>query len=225
MSATRGVLYMKWGTQADAMLQRSAASLRSFHPELPVHVAELPAGATLLDKARMLDASPFEETLFLDIDTVVLDRLDYGFDKAAKHSMACCICECPWARRYTGLSGDMIEYNTGVLFFTRKARPLFERWKQYARVLDSSIVFKMGEGQMGRMALNDQGSFALAMEESETPPFILPMNWNFRPQWHYSFFGPIKIWHDYSEVPGPVVTWNENQRGEQKVIDFTRLWS
>ena len=32
-------------------------------------------------------------------------------------------------------------------------------------------------------------------------PFVLPLNWNFRPIWHRSFFGPIKIWHDYSDPP------------------------
>ena len=105
MSATRGVLYMKWGTKVEATFQRSLASLRKFHPDLPVQIAEMPSHATLLEKARILDVSPFDETLFLDADTIVMDRLDFGFEKAAKFNLACCICECPWARRYGGLSG------------------------------------------------------------------------------------------------------------------------
>jgi hypothetical protein len=32
-------------------------------------------------------------------------------------------------------------------------------------------------------------------------PFVLPLNWNFRPRYHRAFFGPLKIWHDYADVP------------------------
>ncbi len=84
MSVTRGVVYMKWGSIPDTFIQRSRESLRAFHPELPVHVVQLPPHASLLDKSRMLDLSPYDETLFLDIDTIVMDRLDFGFEKAAK---------------------------------------------------------------------------------------------------------------------------------------------
>src|SRR4029079_12054427 len=117
--AKRGILYVKWGPN-NSVLERSLRSVRAIHPELPVHVQELtgPPTPTLLDKARMMEWTPFEETVFLDVDTVVLDRLDFGFAMAAKHGLACCICECPWARRYGGISGDLVEYNTGVLFFT-----------------------------------------------------------------------------------------------------------
>jgi hypothetical protein len=186
-------------------------------------VIELPESANLLNKAEMFHLSPFEETLFLDLDTVVLDRLDFGFAKAAQFGIACCICECPWARRYSGLSGEMIEYNTGVLFFNRWMSKLFEAWKANVNKLDSSILFKGPNGQMNKMPFNDQGGFAQAIEELAISPYILPLNWNFRPIWQKSFFGPIKIWHDYANVPNGIQEWNTRQRGEQKVIDFTRL--
>ena len=63
--AKRGILYLHWGDDY-AALNRSLNSLTAQHPELPVHVARLPASATLLDKAKMFDLSPFEETCFLD---------------------------------------------------------------------------------------------------------------------------------------------------------------
>ncbi len=224
MCATRGILYMKWGAEVEPAFQRSLESVRRHHPELPVQVAQMPENATLLDKAGMLQISPFEQTLFLDVDTVVLDRLDFGFEKAAKFGLACCICECPWARRYTGLSGDMIEYNTGVLFFTRQARPVFDLWQQHAGTLDSSILFKLQNTQeIGRMPFNDQGGFALAIEQSGFNPYILPLNWNLRPLWQKIICGPVKIWHDYSAVPEGVLKWNERQGGNQKVIEFIRL--
>jgi hypothetical protein len=223
MPSDRGILYMKWGTGHDQVLQRSLASVKAYHPELPVQVVELPASANLLNKAEMFERSPFEETLFLDVDTVVLDRLDFGFEKAARFGIACCICECPWARRYGGLRGDMIEYNTGVLFFNRAMTRLFETWKTNNARVDSSILFKGPNGQLVRMPLNDQAGFAKAIDDLEICPYVLPLNWNFRPLWQRSFFGPIKIWHDYGELPNGIHEWNARQRGEQKVIEYTRL--
>jgi hypothetical protein len=74
----------------------------------------------------------FEETLYLDIDTVVLNRLDFGFEMARKQNLACCICECPWARRYASIQGTSWN-TTPAFFFTKKATPLFDRWITLAR--------------------------------------------------------------------------------------------
>jgi len=210
MGEKRGVLYLKWGTKADKVIDRSVASIKKFHPELPVHIQALPDTSNFLDKAAMMDYSPFEETLYLDTDTVVLDRLDFGFEKAARHSLACAICECPLARRYGGMKGDTVEYNTGVLSFTKAARPVFDAWNRLVRTIDSSIEFRQGT-QIFRAPLNDQAGFAAALEETGTSPFVLPLNWNYRPRWQKSFWGPIKIWHEYSDVPPILVQWNTEQ--------------
>src|SRR3954470_2489079 len=84
----RGVLYVKWGPN-DAVLERSINSVRAIHPELPIPVHQLMGNPTLLDKAGMFDITPFEETLFLDVDTVILDKLDFGFEMATRHGLAC----------------------------------------------------------------------------------------------------------------------------------------
>jgi hypothetical protein len=166
----------------------------------------------------MFDIAPFEETLYLDIDTTVLGRLDFAFDKAIKHDVACSICECPWARRYVGVSGDIIEYNTGVLFFTKKAKPLFDAWAECAtkftalqHIVDNNVIV---------VPLNDQGGFAVAADTLGFSPFTLPLNWNFRPEWQYSFFGPIKIWHDYGDVPEAVQRVNEYYEGTDSIVQF-----
>lgn len=148
----------------------------------------------------MLQHTPFRETLFLDADTVVLDRLDYGFQQAQKFGLACCICESPWARRHPILDGDLIEYNTGVIFFNKRAKAVFDAWSNLARVVDSSLVL-LQNGAVAKMPHSDQCSFAMALDQTGFSPFMLPLNWNFRPLWHLAFFGPIKIWHDYCDVP------------------------
>ena len=203
----RGALYLVWGDAADAPLRRSLASLARFHPELPVEIVRLEPRSSqpLFAKAALGELSPFGETLFLDADTVVLGRLDYGFAKAARHGLACCLSPFAWARRHAGVEGDAVEYNTGVLFFTEKAGPLFARWHELAA--------SCGEGAApaAKKTENDQGPFARATEETGFCPFVLPPNWNFRPQWQDAFFGPIKIWHDYADPP-------------QRLLEINRLY-
>jgi len=216
----RGVIYVYWGEQAEKELGRSLESLKRFHPELPYKCFQLPKNSTLLDKAKMLNMSPFDTTLFLDTDTVVLDKLGFGFEKALQHGLACCINECPWARRYADIGGDQIEYNTGVMFFTRRAAPVFEKWAENATSMDSSIVF-MRDGKKLIMPKNDQAGFSQAIADTGFNPFVLPFNWNFRPAWHRTFFGPIKVWHDRGEVPIQLKFWNEEQSLESTIIKYS----
>ena len=187
-----------------------------------MEVKELGDGASLLDKAAMFEMTPFAETLFLDMDTVVLGNLDFGFEKARRFGLALCICECPWGRRYGGLEGDIIEYNTGVMFFTEQAAPVFEAWKRLAPEIDSSIVFKAG-GELKRMPLNDQAGFAQAIEETGYLPHVLPQNWNFRPRWQKSWYGPLKIWHDYEPPPPPLLEHNAAQAAPDSIVVVSSL--
>lgn len=220
---TRGVLYMVWpgDDRTERMLERSIESLQKVHPELPYHVERLPEGSTLLDKATMRDVSPFHTTLFLDADTVVLDRLDFGFDRAEQFGMACTICECPYARRFTALAdrGDLVEYNTGVIFFQHWNKEPFEVWKVLAGSMDSRLPFKV-RGEAKVMPRNDQCSFAFALQQTHRCPFVLPMNWNFRPIWHRSFFGPVKIWHDYSDPPANFLQINGEELKAGSMVGF-----
>jgi hypothetical protein len=224
----RGALYMVWGHEIEAVLQRSLASLKAVHPELPVEIVRLPGGSDdpqhLLEKARMAQRTPFAETLFLDADTVVLDRLDFGSEKARQFGLACCLCESPWARRYRGLAsrGDIVEYNTGALFFTERARPVFDLWPTLAAQIDSASLFAK-DGKPVVMPANDQASFAVAVEQAGCSPFALPLNWNFRAEFQKSFFGPIKIWHSYWNVPESITRMNEYYCNPEAVIQYGRL--
>lgn len=229
---TRGALYIVWpdaqnprGPRAtEEALERSLDSLARWHPELEIDIIRMGDDANLLSKAEMMDLSKFDATVFLDADTVVLGRLDHGFEKAAQHGLACCICECPWARRYGGLinRGDMIEYNTGVMFFTKGAAEVFDTWKRNVAI-DSSIRFMSRNQRVETMPLNDQASFAQAIDETGFNPFVLPMNWNFRPLWHKTVFGPVKIWHDYGPIPEQLHRWNIEQSGPDALIGCTRV--
>jgi hypothetical protein len=209
----RGVLYIIWGDAGRRLMERSLASLRTFHPELPVHVHSLPDDLDpmrgLLEKSRMMDLSPFETTLFLDADTVVMGGLDFGFAQAERFGSAAAICECPWAKRYAGVSTEIVEYNTGVIFFNPRVKPLFDRWRALSQTLDStSFNIAPGHDGVSCMPFNDQASFAQAVDDTGMLPAVLPLNWNFRPRWQNSYFGPIKIWHDYMDPPQPIIDNN-----------------
>jgi len=221
---TRGVLSIYWGDESKLPIERLKASVKRFHPELPHEIIKLdaPGGdpASLNKKVAMLDLSPFDETLFLDIDTVVMGDLNFGFEKAKKFGMAIAICEAPWGKRYQKIfSGDEIEYNTGVIFFTKESSQVFELWKTLSLEVDSSIPMVV-DGRITTMPANDQGSFALAIENTGFNPFILPLNWNFRPHSHNSFFGPIKIWHDYADPPPFFEELNAYYSNKDSIIQY-----
>jgi hypothetical protein len=218
---TRGVVYLAWPGDIDPepVLKRSIASLP---PDLPHVVHRLPEGSNLLDKPKMFDLSPFDTTLFLDADTIVCGNLDYGFDMADRHGIAVCICEAPYAKRYGGLknAGDLREFNTGVIFWNRHQHAVdavFARWKTLAQDLDSSIVFDSDEGRQ-TMPYNDQAGFAAALDQLKFNPFVLPLNFNFRPVWQRLLFGALKIWHDYDEPPAALLEWSKKQSEPGAVI-------
>jgi len=226
----RGALYVVWeplhprpdGATIEPWIERAVASFRAAHPELPHHVARLPRGSTLHDKARMFEHTPFETTAFLDADTVVLGRLDYGFEMAERFGLACCHCVNPWLRRYNGVADDAIEYNTGVLFFTAAARGIFEDWRQAAPLLDSSAEF-IRDGQRRISPRDDQLSFSQVIQHQPRPPFILPHNWNFTPPHHRAFFGPLKIWHNYAPVPDTVRALNRYYEQPGAIVQHHEL--
>jgi hypothetical protein len=223
MPAKRGVLYVKWGNRLDALLRRSIDSVARFHPELPIHVHEFPPDSDILAKCSIFERSPFEETLFLDCDTVVLARLEFGFEMSQRHGLACCISECPWARRYAALkdASDVVEYNTGVLFFSAKAKAVFDLWKQSAGEIDSTARFYVGD--QIHEGHNDQAGFAYAIRQLDVVPFVLPPNYNLRPMWQRGFFGPVKVWHSYDAVPPSVCQFSIEQDRRDAIIRYAVL--
>lgn len=221
---SRGILSIYWGDESKLPIERLKASVSKFHPELPHEIIKVEAPGddpvSLNQKAAMFDLSPFDETLFLDLDTVVMGNLNFGFDKAQQFGLAIAICEAPWGRRYHKIfSGDEIEYNTGVIFFTKQAKKVFDEWRELASSIDSSIV-GVHENSVYTTKANDQGSFALAIEKTGFNPFVLPLNWNFRPESHRSFFGPIKIWHDYSNPPPIFEELNNYYTNKESIIQY-----
>jgi hypothetical protein len=186
----RGVLYIVWGSNPKHDLRRATEAVGRIHPELPIEVVRLDENTDGFHaKARMFSLSPFRETVFHDADTLILSRLDFAFEKAAQFGIACCIDPSPWARKYSICEGEMIEYNTGVIFFTETARATFEAWE------------RLTEQHRSDTKLNDQATFAAAVAHSNINPFVLPPNWNFYASVMPSLLAPLKIWHCQNDPP------------------------
>jgi hypothetical protein len=223
---SRGVLWVTWGDRSAVVdaVDRSRESMGRVHPDVPQQHKHL-AWGSLLDKARMDDWRFADSQLYLDADTVVLGDLSYGFELAERHGLACRICECPWARRYGDeqLAGDMIEYNTGVLFWTAEAHPIMRTWEWLAPRTDSSCRYMDSRvSHEATMQMNDQASFALAICKTGVNPCALSPNWNFRPRWDSTWWGPVRVWHDYAPPPKDIVAWSQAQDAPGAIIQCAR---
>lgn len=209
-----GVLYIVWGSFDVDILLRSIRSVRE-HLKLPVCLAAegLPSGLegsvdicmpfnsngrNLHSKDCMYDLSPFEMTLFLDLDTIVLGELDFAFEMTEHHGLSVVLAPAFRGGNYylsvpKSPIDDVIVYNTGVIFFkkTSLVRDVFARWRFYNEQLQLAC---------------DQPGLALSLYNSKFNPFVLPRTWNFRAEnrsgrLHIDGHGPIKIWHSYKGAP------------------------
>jgi hypothetical protein len=221
----RGVLYIVWGEKADRYLERSIRSLRIHHPDIPVHchrVASPVPGREFQEKSRMGSITPFQSTLYLDADTVIMGNLDYAFEQAERFGIACTINECPWMRRY-GQKGeeDHTEYQAGVMFFTAAAAHVFDAWQILAATTPSASRWTLMDNRPRGLAYDDQAGFARALRQCNFNPFVLPINFNFRPLFFRSAFAPIKIWHDYMDPSPKLIELSSAcERGDRPVTYF-----
>ncbi len=223
---SRGVLYLVWGDYNQQSLKRSIVSLQHWHPELEHRVVTLPDDSNVLCKSQMYDLSPFDETLYLDADTTVMGKLDYGFLKAKQHGMALCINCNPWNRRYRIVQhSDEVEYSSGVVFFDKtnhSALNVFREWDNY-RDVDTGTLYRTDAGEIKEQKYNDQALLSIAIRDCRFNPFTLPLNWNLHPRWQKTFWGELKILHGYSDIPRSLLRWNEEQSKPDAVIRCVSL--
>lgn len=188
---SKGVLYVAYGKAARKEARLSAESLYRVHPRWPVIVvsdvadigwAPSVAWADLGTPGRWakvnLDVlSPWDQTLFLDADTRVLDQLhvgfsllDRGWDVVIVPSMpqggdilGHCT-ECDRNATLWECSADPLQLNTGVMWFGKgwRTRRLFREWRsQWLRFKDK-----------------DQSALLRALEKSTVHVALLGRSFN-----------------------------------------------
>lgn len=142
-------------------------------------------------KIQAMCESPFERTLFLDTDTMVLEDVTELFDIVSVYDVA--LAERP-PFRPSYASGAMAHikntYNTGMILFRRNARThiLFQAW-----------AFRYYQKRSHRSHFLDQKALWKVMTHFDVPDLRvaeLPFSYNFRPKpFSRLFHGPIRILH------------------------------
>ncbi|EPX86945.1 hypothetical protein [Salipiger mucosus] len=182
---TRGVVYVAWGREHVEVARRSAASVKRSNPDLGTAIwckegddtsgfdrAFIVPEGLKRPKVNLLGESPFDETLFLDNDTIVRAELGSLFDLLRKYEI-CGAQVILWHRpRHLkrialDLPETFPEINTGVLLY-RKTPAVLELFRDWAATFAGS-----GMGI-------DQPSFREALWRSDAAFHVLPAQFNKR---------------------------------------------
>lgn len=175
---SRGIVYVVWGEAHIAEAIQSATESASKLPKCLITDRHYP-GLEVFDLVKIVDFSsfavfqnqnmrkyvcfvetPFSETVFIDSDCIILDRIRLGFEAGDL-----CLC--------LGLYGvvahddqEYIHYNSGVIFFKGTRPDLYGTIIATAQRIQPS----------GRIA--DEWPLSLAIHEHQIPVRVLPSIYN-----------------------------------------------
>lgn len=182
---SRGIVYVAWGRDHVDVARRSAASVKQSNPSLGTTIwckqgddtsgfdeARIVPEGLKRPKVNLLGQSPYDETLFLDNDTLVRSDLGSLFDLLRKYEI-CGAQVILWHRpRHQkpialDLPETFPEINTGVLLYrkTPATLALFDDWANSFAASGMKI---------------DQPSFREALWRSEATFYVLPPQFNKR---------------------------------------------
>ncbi|WP_132242171.1 hypothetical protein [Primorskyibacter sedentarius] len=192
----RGVMYIAWGSAHVDVARRSAASVKKSNPGLQTCIwcaadddtsgfdlsFVIPAGLKR-PKVDLLPDTPFDETLYLDNDTIIREDLSSLFDLLQKFEL-CGAQVMLWHRpRHRKIwrkepPDAFPEINCGVLLY-RSSDRVFDFFRDWSRAFIEA-GFRV-----------DQPTFRELLWESDLRFYVLPPQYNKR-----IFEGSEVIWSD-----------------------------
>lgn len=146
----------------------------------------------------------YNSFVFLDTDTHILLDISQGFEKAETYGIAAAQAAAYSLEHFWGFekvldnigfnSRDILQYNTGVVFFTRapQAWRVLEKWRELC-----------GTAMDGAAVWADQPYLTLAMELLGFNPYTLSIAYNYR-NFGEQVSGRIRIWHSHTPAPADV---------------------
>ncbi len=193
----------------DLALQ-SLASLKRAMPDLPVTVfSQFPLSSPLVervfrvqptrdgfyDKTKLMQESPYDRTLFVDADILVVEPFSelFGlldrFDCAATHEE---YVNTDWFNRYprSDVPSSFPEFNTGILLFKRSTQMdgVLKEWEAlYAQFLE----------EKPDQQINDQPFFRVALYNSDARVATLTREYNCKYRGQGYLNGPVKLLHGH----------------------------
>jgi hypothetical protein len=167
------------------------------------HLFTLPG---LMAKAEMVNFLPdeYDSFLFLDTDTRLLADVSFGFQRAEAHGIALVMAPDYSLEHFAAFGRvlahvgypwtDTLQYNTGVIFFSRRADvwKVLHRWHELCRTVGISQTY-----------YNDQPFFTLAMEQEGFNPYTLSRGYNYR-NFGEDIYGQVRVWHSHYPPPQDV---------------------
>ena len=191
---------------------QSIASVKRAMPDLPVTVfSQFPLTSPLVervipvqsthygfyDKTRVMRESPYDRTLFIDADILVVEpfpelfALLDQFDCAATHEE---YVNTDWLNGFprSDIPSSFPEFNTGILLFKRSP-PMDTVLQQWEALYEQHLKEKPDQ------PINDQPFFRVALYHSQARVATLTREYNckFRGQGYLN--GPVKILHGHVE--------------------------
>lgn len=185
----RGVLYIAFGDNFLQELLFSAESVKKHNPNLHITVfSDKPIDSDYVDQCVLINVnhlrpkvdyvhqSPYEETIFLDTDTIVDYKLTDMFGVLQKYDFAICH---DLARKRENVSRLIPEYreipysfsevNPGVMVFRRcdPVQNFFKLWREYFYKYFNRLPY-------------EQPTFRVALWKSDLNFYILPVEYNIR---------------------------------------------
>lgn len=189
MIEDRGVLYIAFGENFIKEALISAESVKIHNPDLSITIfsdkkisSEFINNSIVIEpkhiraKVDFIDQTPYEKTLFLDSDTVIVSSIIEEFSLLDKFDLAICH---DLARKRDYISSVISEYqdipysfsevNPGVIFFKKNENTLdfFNRWKKLFYQHHEKWPF-------------EQPTFRIALWQTNLKLYILPSEFNLR---------------------------------------------
>lgn len=189
MTTNFGIVYVAMGIKCQNELIESIKSVRKIYNNIPIKVfsdckSEIPevnqqiyctySDDLFLDKVTYISQTDFEQTLFLDTDTILVSPVDDAIILLNQFDMM--FCHAPF--RKTGFTTDIpdafSEINTGVIFYRNnpKTQQFFNTW------LTTYKDNLKNRSTLGYF--NDQTSFMQCLYVSDMRYYILPNEFNLR---------------------------------------------
>lgn len=189
-----GVLYVATGqTYVDEALA-SARSLKKHNPQLPVTlISDLPTTSNyidsfilikdpqfeFIDKVNYFSKTPYENTLFLDTDTVVCDKITEIFEALEHFDLGIAHVPNDFKLNFkpnSKVPSSFIEFNTGVILY-KKSEEMNLFFKDWKKNWQQKVNHLRTHGKRG---YGDQAPFREALYSSKLRFFTLPQNYNIR---------------------------------------------
>lgn len=198
----RGFVYVATGTAYLAEAQRSAASLRRHHRDIPICLVtdRAPADRTPFDEIMLrADAQqkpidkllawhcPYERAVFLDTDTCIFGDLSPLFDLLDRFDLAVLQdVNRGWSYELPGVPACFTEFNTGVIAFRRTpgVGAFFANWRRNHEHLGRTGGF-----------VNDQPAFRQTLYASDLRVAPLPSEFHFLANFPNALLWKVRLIH------------------------------